>query len=77
MKIEKQYLQVSKVAHMMDWSSEYVHRLIREGKLVAICTSQRATRVSRESLMKLIAESKVNPENYFSKVFILWSFLII
>lgn len=65
MKIQKEFLQVSKVAHMLDCSHDYVHALIRDGKLQAIGLGQRATRVSRDSLMRLIEVSKIDPNAYY------------
>lgn len=65
MRIHYQYVQVSKAAKMLDCSSEFIHQLIRDKKLEAINLGQRMTRVSRNSLAKLINEAKIDPINYY------------
>ena len=65
MKVEKQYLQVNKAAYMLDCSPDFIHSLIRDGKLESITMSKKATRISVQSLKKFIEESKTNPNDYY------------
>ena len=65
MKEQKDFLQVSKAAHMLDCSTDYIHTLIGDGRLDAIRLGPKATRVSRQSLNKLIEEARVKPEDYY------------
>ena len=65
MKMQKEYFQVSKAAHMLDCSQDFIHSLIRAGRLEAITLGTKATRVSKQSLIKMIEEARINPEDYY------------
>lgn len=61
----KPFIQVSKAAKILDCSKEFIHQLVRDGKLSAINLGQRMTRISCESLLEFVKNSKVDPEKYY------------
>jgi len=61
----ERYLQVSKVSKLLDCNKNFVYQLIRDGRLQAINLGQRQTRISSDSLVAFLRDSKVDPEQYF------------
>lgn len=62
---KNQFIQVRKAAKILDCSSDFIHQLIREKKITAINLGERATRVSSESLLNYIQESRIDPEKFY------------
>jgi excisionase family DNA binding protein len=61
----QRYLQVSKVARILDCRTDFVRQLIHDKKLEAINLSERATRISVASLENFIKQQKVDPNKYY------------
>lgn len=57
----QRYLQVPKVAKMLDCNKQFIYELIRDGRISAINLGQRQTRVSVESLMAFLKANRVEP----------------
>ena len=61
----KPWLQVRRVAQILDCHEQTVYDLVREGKLQAIRFGHRSLRISEANLEEFIEKNKVKPEDIF------------